>query len=107
METLPLVAPRALNTKLQMGEAANCTFVDWYPKIRRILAREDAPLLVIAGPCLINDPEIARHAQDQGQYTRAPFPRGAIARKLLPPMHCGGDRLARAPGSGSVCGRRL
>ena len=43
-----------------MSEAANRTVVEGRREIRRILAREDARLLVIAGPCSIHDPEIAR-----------------------------------------------
>ena len=59
-ETMPLVAPSVLKEELPMSEAANRTVVEGRREIRRILAREDARLLVIAGPCSIHDPEIAR-----------------------------------------------
>ena len=59
-EAMPLVAPSALIEEFPMREAANRTVVEGRREIRRILSREDARLLVIAGPCSIHDPEIAR-----------------------------------------------
>ena len=42
-----------------MNEQANRTVVGGREEIRRILAREDYHLLVIAGPCCIHDTEAA------------------------------------------------
>ena len=97
------MAPRALKTKLPMGEAANCTLVDWRPKIRRVLAREDAPLLVITRACLIHDPELARHGQDQGQYMRASFPAwGDSSPNYFPECIVAATDLLEHPGLGPV-----
>ena len=43
-----------------MSAVANRTVVEGRREIRRILAGEDARLLVIVGPCSISDPDIAR-----------------------------------------------
>jgi 3-deoxy-7-phosphoheptulonate synthase len=64
-ETAPLVAPQAMKAELPMGEVANRTVVEGRGEVRRILARTDDRLLVIAGPCSIHDPEAALEYADR------------------------------------------
>jgi 3-deoxy-7-phosphoheptulonate synthase len=56
-ETVRLLTPRALKTELPMSEAANETVVKSRERITRILQRQDACFLVVAGPCSIHDPQ--------------------------------------------------
>ena len=56
-ETVRLLTPRALKTELPMTEAANETVVKSRERITRILQRQDARFLVVAGPCSIHDPQ--------------------------------------------------
>jgi len=64
-ETVRLLTPRALKTELPMTEAANETVVKSRERITRILQRQDARFLVVAGPCSIHDPQGALEFADK------------------------------------------
>lgn len=56
---VPLTPPRILKEELPRNEQAGETVYQGRETIKRILRREDARLLVVAGPCSIHDPEAA------------------------------------------------
>jgi 3-deoxy-7-phosphoheptulonate synthase len=55
VETVRLIAPRALKDELPMCEACNATVVAGRAAVQRILRHEDPRFLVVVGPCSIHD----------------------------------------------------
>ncbi|NUN98102.1 MAG: 3-deoxy-7-phosphoheptulonate synthase [Candidatus Omnitrophica bacterium] len=75
-ETVPLISPKDLCSRLPMTERANATVVRAREAIRGILLGEDPRLLVVVGPCSIHDEaaameyarrlvELAREVEDR------------------------------------------
>ena len=57
--TLPLPAPRAVESEIPLGDAGAERIADWRRQVAAILAGADDRLLVVAGPCSIHDPGAA------------------------------------------------
>ena len=58
-ETVRLIAPQVLKSKLPMTESANAVVVAGRETVTSILQERDPRLLVVIGPCSIHDPNAA------------------------------------------------